>query len=136
MEGNGVWLVLFGEGGGEVQADDAHEDGGDIAAVWDCILLERGDGWQCFLIDGNVPVPIVQAGSKSIVYVCGSRCWTVVDFVKDAMVNLCRCLWYVENLLLCDRRLGKVVPLCHCCLPGHQCHDHLSSLSSRGSVSA
>ena len=27
-------LVLFGERSGEVQADDAHEDGGDIAAMW------------------------------------------------------------------------------------------------------
>jgi hypothetical protein len=37
VQGDGVRLVLFGEGCGEVEAGYAHEDGGDIAAVGDWI---------------------------------------------------------------------------------------------------
>jgi hypothetical protein len=36
----------------------------------------------------DLPAPIVQAGSKSIVYVWESACWTVVDFVRDAIVGV------------------------------------------------
>jgi hypothetical protein len=36
----------------------------------------------------DLPAPIVQAGSKSMVYVWESACWTVVDFVRDAIVGV------------------------------------------------
>ena len=49
VQGHGVRLVLFGEGCGEVEADYAHEDGGDIAAVWDCVWVSEGSTMQAFV---------------------------------------------------------------------------------------
>jgi hypothetical protein len=71
VQGYGVRLVLLSESGGEVQACYAHEDGGDIAAVGDWMLFsEEFDYVRLIFFDGRkAPVPIVQAGSKSMVYV-------------------------------------------------------------------
>lgn len=62
-------LILFGERGGEVQADYAQEDRSDIAAVWYYVLLARLRLRRTPVLWWDVPVPIVQAGSKSMVYV-------------------------------------------------------------------
>ena len=50
MQGDGVRLVLFRERGGEVEAGHAHEDGGDIAAVWDWMLFSEGFDYVRFIL--------------------------------------------------------------------------------------
>lgn len=52
MQGDGVRLVLFGECGGEVQADYAHEDCGDISAVWYCRLISEAFDLQGLSLSG------------------------------------------------------------------------------------
>lgn len=76
-----------------METDDLHEDGCHIAAVWYCSLLE---GFcSCKVFCSHVPEPIVQAGSKSAMYVWESFWVTLLDLANEAMIAY---LWLYEKM--------------------------------------
>lgn len=77
-----------------------------------------------------VPVPIVHAGSKSMVYVCESACVTAVDLARDDIVIGDR-----SNSLFCNGK-GRFKVMFQASLGMRLAHSSLTGREPRHSATA